>query len=255
MLLRLLGHPLTRGLDPDDPHTTLLRRRIIQEKAFLRRIYREWYEFFKSSLPSGPEAVLELGSGGGFLKEVLPNCLTSEVLPGLGVDLASDARALPFRASGLRGIVMVDVFHHIPDVAAFLKEATRCLRPGGVLAMIEPWNTCLARLVYRHAHPEPFDPNAGWFFPETGPLSGANGALPWIVFQRDREAFATAFPELYLESVEPDYPFVYLASGGVSLRAFLPGWCYPALRGLEELLAPLMPRLALFARIIVRRRS
>ncbi len=34
MLTRLLEHPLTRGLDVDDPRTTHLRRRILAEKRF-----------------------------------------------------------------------------------------------------------------------------------------------------------------------------------------------------------------------------
>ena len=33
-----LTHPLTRGLDIDDPRTTELRRRVILEKPFLRLI-------------------------------------------------------------------------------------------------------------------------------------------------------------------------------------------------------------------------
>src|SRR4051794_27482847 len=34
MLRSALSHPLTRGIDPDDPRTTTLRRRIIAEKPF-----------------------------------------------------------------------------------------------------------------------------------------------------------------------------------------------------------------------------
>jgi hypothetical protein len=44
MLKKLLAHPLTRGLEPDDPRTTELRRRIIRGKKFLHRINEEWYE-------------------------------------------------------------------------------------------------------------------------------------------------------------------------------------------------------------------
>jgi 2-polyprenyl-3-methyl-5-hydroxy-6-metoxy-1,4-benzoquinol methylase len=47
----------------------------------------------------------------------------------------------------LRGIVMTNVLHHIPDARAFLKEAARCLHPGGVIAMIEPWVSPWSRLI------------------------------------------------------------------------------------------------------------
>jgi hypothetical protein len=45
MLKEWLAHPLTRGLDINDPNVTHLRRRIIQEKPFLRKIYQEWYTY------------------------------------------------------------------------------------------------------------------------------------------------------------------------------------------------------------------
>ena len=41
----------------------------------------------------------------------------------------------------------------------------------------------------------PFCPEAAaWEIPATGPLSGANGALPWMVFVRDRKRLLSPFP-------------------------------------------------------------
>ncbi len=43
----------------------------------------------------------------------------------------------------------------------------------------------------------PFDPGAtDWTFPASGPLSRANGALPWIIFRRDCRSFEDRFPRL-----------------------------------------------------------
>jgi hypothetical protein len=58
MLKEWLAHPLTRGLDIDDPRTTRLRQKIIQEKDFLRRIYQEWYREIAAALPLSQGAVL-----------------------------------------------------------------------------------------------------------------------------------------------------------------------------------------------------
>lgn len=257
MLKELLAHPLTRGLDLDDPETTTLRRRIIQEKHFLHALYREWYAELMAAIPVAdncPGAVLELGSGGGFFKEMLPECLCSDVFFCPGNDLVLDARKLPFREASLRAIVMVDVFHHIPDVSAFLREAQRVLRPGGVIAMWEPWNTLWSRFVYQKLHHEPFEPEAEeWAFPARGPLSSANGALPWMVFARDTVRLHRDFPLLRLESLRPDFPFSYLAWGGVSMRALAPGISYRPLRGMERALGPLLNACAMFAHIVVRR--
>ena len=75
-----LAHPLTKGLDIDDPRTTHLTvRQIIQEKSFLRRIYQEWYRAIVAALPPGQGAVLELGAGGGFMSDFVPHLITSEL--------------------------------------------------------------------------------------------------------------------------------------------------------------------------------
>jgi len=95
MLAKCLAHRLTRGLDIDAPETTSLRRRIIRRKPFLRRIYQEWYQALAAAVPVGPGAVLELGSGPGFLSDSMPDLITSDLLPVPGVDLLSDARASP----------------------------------------------------------------------------------------------------------------------------------------------------------------
>jgi hypothetical protein len=50
-------------------HTSELRRQIIQDKEFLKKIYEEWYSTIAASLPLREGSVLELGSGGGFMKE------------------------------------------------------------------------------------------------------------------------------------------------------------------------------------------
>ena len=91
---------------------------------------------------------------------------------------------------------MTNVLHHLPNPADFLAESLRCVRQGGVIAMIEPWVRSWSRLVYRLLHYESFQLDArDWGFPGSGPLSGANGALPWIILQRDRARFEREFPE------------------------------------------------------------
>jgi SAM-dependent methyltransferase len=244
----------TRGLGVDDPQTTMLRRQIIRSKPFLRNVYREWYGLILDALPRSDGRVLELGSGGGFLKELCPSLLTSEIVAWEGVALVADGACLPFRPGSLRAIVMTDVFHHLPDPRSFLREASRCVRPGGAVAMVEPWVTGWSRIVYRYLHHEPFEPAAPeWEFPSEGPLSGANGALPWIVFQRDRLRFEREFPDWSIERVEPLMPVRYLLSGGVSFRSLMPGFAFGFWRLAEKALSPIMGGIAMFALVVLRR--
>lgn len=237
MLSRFLIHPLARGTDIDSPSTTSLRRRIVQEKVFLRKIYDEWYTKIAAALPGGPPKILEIGAGAGFLADAIPGVITSEIFWIPGLDLVLDCRQLPFGSATLKAVVMTDVFHHIPHPALFLDEAARCVRAGGAMVMIEPWNSPWSRWVYQTLHHEPFRPDAReWEFPSTGPLSGANGALPWIVFGRDRERLAKEHPQWSVASIEPMMPLRYLLSGGVTYRSFTPPWTFSLWRAMERLL-------------------
>lgn len=255
MLRSILAHPLTRGRSIDDPVTTELRRSIVISKPFLRAIYEDWYRAIRERVPEGEGSVLELGSGAGFFEQFLPGVITSEVFECPGVQRIVDARQLPFGSGELRGIFMTDVLHHIPDAAAFFREAERCLRPGGVVTMVEPWVSPWSRLIYTHLHHEPFEPEIErWDFPAKGPLSDANGALPWILFERDRKRFEAEFAGLKIEEIRPMMPFRYLVSGGVSMRNLMPGFTTPLWRLVEKACEPQMKRLAMFSLISLRRR-
>ncbi|HEY7469072.1 MAG TPA: class I SAM-dependent methyltransferase [Acidimicrobiia bacterium] len=254
MLTRLLAHPATKGLDLDAPETTALRREIVLSKPFLRKVYDEWYDLIVERLPSAVGgSTLELGSGGGFLETRVPGLITSDVFPVPGVEPVSDARHLPFDDAELGAIVMVNVLHHIPGVEQFLSEAVRCLAPGGRIVMIEPWNTSWSQYVHERWHNELFDPDSPtWDSPESGPVSGANAALPWIVFDRDRARLESEWPDLRLLEVVPFMAWRYLASGGVSMRSLQPGWSYRGWRRLERMLG-VERRMAVFALIVVER--
>ncbi len=237
---RLLAHPDTRDLSIDDPRTTERRRGIIRQNRFLWRIYDEWYRLIADRIPGGSGRVLELGSGAGFLARYVPDLIASEIFACPDIHLVLDARQMPFATGSLKSIVMVDVLHHIPDNRSFLHEAQRCLRPGGSIVMVEPWVSTWSTLIYTHLHHEPFNPGAqDWTFPDTGPLSGANGALPWIIFRRDRKQFEAEFGDLRIESIRPFMPFRYLVSGGVSMRQLMPEATFGLWRGFESCLLKL----------------
>lgn len=259
MLKQLLEHPKTRGMDLDDPGTTQLRRDIIREKPFLKAIYDRWYGWL-AEVDGGLEAglkskpALELGSGAGYLDEVIEHLVTSDVFICDGIQLVADARQMPLPDASLRGVYMVDVLHHVPGVEGFFHDAARCVAPGGVIAMIEPWNSRWGRWVYQHLHHEPFRPDAeDWSFPQDGPLSGANGALPWIIFERDRDRFEREHGAWKIELVRPIMPWRYLVSGGVSMRSLMPGWTTPLWSAAEAVSTPAHRQLGMFVQVVLRR--
>jgi hypothetical protein len=115
--------------------------------------------------------------------------------------------------------------------------------------MVEPWNTGWSRFVHRHLHVEPMWPEAAeWEFPGSGPLSGANAALPWIVTSRDRARLESDW-RLRVSEIRPFMPFRYLASGGVSLRSLQPMWTFNIWRAAER--GWVGRRMAVFALIVI----
>ncbi|MCP4107720.1 MAG: class I SAM-dependent methyltransferase [Desulfobacteraceae bacterium] len=250
----LLAHPLTRGLNIDEPHCTDIRRSVIREKSFLCQIYEEWYESVTELLLPGEKPVLELGSGGGFLNDYIPELITSDIFLCRNASIVLDGISLPFSDESLRGIVMINVLHHLNRPRQFFSEACRCVCSSGFVIMIEPWVTRWSRFIYSKMHHEPFRPDdAEWSFSEKGPLSGANGALPWIIFKRDRNQFEKEYPGWQIHTIKPVMPFRYLLSGGVSLRSIMPGQTFSIWRNIEKVLQPWMNSLAMFALISLTR--
>lgn len=253
----LLSHPLTRGRDLDDPNTTELRKTIINNKPFLKKVYKYWYSEIKKNLPPVDGSVLELGTGAGFLKDVIPNLITSDLMPVEGTDLTCSAIEIPLPKSSLRAIVMINVLHHIHDVDAFFDEAAKRVKPNGAIIMIEPWVTPWSKFVYSNFHHEPFEPEAiSWKLPDSGPLSGGNDALPWIIFNRDIEKFKTRHTSWSINSVTPGMPISYLLSGGIALRSLSPGWLHAPVSFIEKRLPnSLLKQTAMFSVIVLGKSS
>ena len=236
----------------DSPERTEYHRKLLLSKPFLQKLFRDWYEIFIREIRFVPHGqVLEIGSGGGFLKEVMPTVTTSDILPLAHTDMTFSALNMPFDDAALSAILMIDTFHHIPDATQFLKEVDRTLVKGGKMVMIEPANSWWGRNIYQRFHHEPFDPLGAWSFPSTGPMSGANGALPWLVFERDREKFARLFPNLKIEQINYHTPFRYLLSGGLSYRALVPAFTYPFFRAVDNLLVSLTSSLSMFTTVVL----
>ena len=247
-LLDNFKHPELKNIQNlDAPETTLLHRRIIQSKPFLKKTYLDFYHALLREVPDASQKkCVELGSGGGFLKDVFPFVTTSDVIPLQGIDLCFSGLDMPFVDESVDVFFMMDVFHHVSDSELFLREINRCLKPGGLILMVEPANTLWGRFIYQNFHHELFDPTGDWKIKESGALSAANGALPWIVFKRDRQRFQRTFPGLKLTKIVPHAPLRYLVSGGFTLRQLLPNFFYGLICGVEWFLSPLHFLLGMF---------
>ena len=232
----------------DSPDVSLIHTAIIRRKVFLRRLYEDFYRELRVSLPSklDGKCIVELGSGGGFIKEVIPNVITSDIIDLDNVDRHFAATEMPFGDGTVDAFLMIDVLHHIPDTKKAFHEMIRCLKPGGKIVMIEPANTLWSRFVYKRFHHELFDPHGKWGLERGGPLSSANGAIPWIVFFRDRRVFERQFNALTIRKMSIHTPFRYIISGGLTIRQLLPSFLYKSVTAMERLLSPLNSYIGMF---------
>jgi len=262
-LMPLLAEPRLEGVDPGTPRFFAIQRELITERPLLRAIYELWYAKLlgdESTVPSRSSAgatrgdvLLELGSGGSFLKDVCPRVLTSDVEEGIA-ERVIDGRELPFDDESVRAIFLTHVFHHIPDAGRFLAEAQRVLVPGGVIAMIEVAHTPFARFFFSHFHPEPYDDRVReWAFAQDDAMMDANQALSWIVFERDRDLIRSRFPKLSIERCEWLPWCSYLLSGGVTRKSVVPRPLTGAVRALDGLLSPIDRWMALHWHLTVRK--
>lgn len=250
-IIQWLKLPEVRGIeDFDDPAVTLLHGEIIRRKGFLKKVYADFYREFLKAVPDPQGKVLvELGSGGGFIKEIIGKVITSDILELPNVDGVFSAIEMPFNDGSVDAFFMIDVLHHIADPRVFFREALRCLKAGGKVVMIEPANTAWSRFIFKKFHHEAFDTESGWELGEGGPVSHGNGALPWIIFRRDRKVFEDEFPCLRIAGMCNHTPLRYLLSGGLTLRQLVPSFAYPAVKAVEYALTPLRDILGMFQTI------
>jgi SAM-dependent methyltransferase len=223
------------------PEWFAAQRSMIRSKPLVRRCYDLWCELLLADADSVPAPwsgypVLELGSGSSYIKEIRPDIITSDVAAGIA-DMVIDGRKLPFADNSLRAIFLTHVFHHIPDVERFLREASRVLVPGGVISIVDETHTPFARFFFGKVHPEPYNDRAqSWSFAEGNSMLDSNQALTWIVFDRDRARFEREFPELIFEQRRYLPWFGYLMSGGVNLRTFFPAFLTPVIDATDNFL-------------------
>jgi hypothetical protein len=86
-------------------------------------------------------------------------------------------------------------------------------------------------------------------------MYGANQALSFVVFVRDRKLFSENFEQLELiHQKQLLNGLRYLRSGGLNYRLFVPGFLEKPLIWYEMHLSPLAPLLALYHIIVLRRR-
>jgi SAM-dependent methyltransferase len=228
--------PVAEGRSVFDPRQ-IERDRIWKEKATLRLLYTDYYRRLIRACPNGP--LLDIGGGTAHVKNVRSDVVSIDILPFRGIDAVCDAHSLPFPDDQFAGIIMIDVLHHLERPIAFLNEACRVLRSGGVLGMIEPGMSTIAYPFYRYLHQEPADMKIDPFLP--GPVKAsrdpydANQAIPTLLFSAaNRSRLAEFVPKLTVREIHWLSLFAFPMSGGFKRWCLIPSQFVNALVKFED---------------------
>ncbi len=208
--------------------------------------------------PRSTGRFIELGSGPGFARELIPEMELSDVVKAPFHDLEVDAQRLPFAAGEIGALVLFDVLHHLPRPGQLFAEATRVLARGGRLILCEPYVSTLSYPIYKFLHEErcdfgvdPFGDRDDASRPEGRDPFDGNQAIPSMLLGPRRVDLQIRFPQLALTDLQrlagPSYP----ASGGFSRRALLPMALFRALLAIEDRLPEVAFRLLGFRLLAV----
>lgn len=210
----------------------------------LRSVYRRFYAEIAKRIDRALSGnIVELGAGLGTIKDVIPDCVTTDVAPHAWLDRTENAYALSFPSGTVSNLILFDVWHHLQYPGTALDEFARVLQPGGRVIVFEPAMGVLGWLVYGLFHPEPLGlcRPIPWRAPE-----GFNAAAPsyyaaqanfWRMIRTDGRD--SRLGQWHVREISYYPAFAYLASGGFRGPQLFPYRGIGVLEGMEKLAKPL----------------
>jgi SAM-dependent methyltransferase len=196
-------------------------RKAWERKAQLRSVYKGFHELIASRIDrSIVGTIVELGSGMGSIKEVIPDCVTTDLFPNPWLDRRENAYQLSFADASVSNLILFDVWHHLRYPATALAEFRRVLVPGGRVIVFDPAISLAGRFIYGLFHHEPlgmglpftWDAPSG-FSPDDADYFAAQGSATRIFWRKQNPE---KLEDWLVDEVRPLPSFEYFATGGFS---------------------------------------
>ena len=218
-----------------------------RKKRVLRAVYRDMHSRMAVHLSDLPNGItVELGSGIGNIKDVIPGCIKTDLFNNPWIDQVEDAYHLSFPSLSVANLLLMDVFHHLQYPGNALCEFHRVLLPGGRLIILEPCVSFLGLAVYGAFHREPLGlyRDIQWYSKTNDDLErqsyyAAQGNA-YRIFRHHRfRSHLGGWRQIEKKRMAA---FAYVLSGGYSKPQLFPEGALPLITKIEKLLnkAPLL---------------
>jgi SAM-dependent methyltransferase len=260
-IINLLRDPSIENMEVDGTERLVIHGKMLARKPMLREVFANFHHIFNrldEQFLSAQGLKIELGAGVAPIRDSYPDVLATDVVYGAHLDQVLDAEKMDLPDNSVRTIYGQNCFHHFPHPDKFFSELDRVLAPGGGAILLEPYYGPFATFLFKRLFKtEGFDKQfPSWETPAAGPMNGANQALSYIVFVRDKADFERKHPTLKIVKQKLCGNYMkYLLSGGLNFRQLLPNWMSPLVGCMQFLFAPLNRWTALHHIVIIRKES
>jgi len=117
-----------------------------RRKPVLREVYGDFHRAIAQCISKGIEGeILEIGSGIGNIRDVIPACIRTDMFPSPWIDRVENVYELSCGDQTLSHIILFDVFHHLRYPGSAFRECRRVLVKGGRLIVFEPYVSLAGR--------------------------------------------------------------------------------------------------------------
>ena len=211
-----------------------------EKKKLLQKVYYGFYELIKNNVDFSVEgSVVELGSGIGKIKDIIPECITTDIFDNPWVDRVENAYKLKFEDKSVSNLILFDVFHHLEFPGNAFNEFRRVLTDNGRLIIFDPCMSALGLITYGLLHHEPINISKEITLyaknekevEESGYYAAQGNA--YRIFQNQNK-YATLLSKWEITNYRKYSAISYLLSGGYSKPQLYPASLYGFMKAVDS---------------------
>jgi SAM-dependent methyltransferase len=240
----------SRPVSIDQHNIEIEQNRLAWErKPVLQRAYRDFHRRIAAHVdPAVPGRIVELGSGIGNIRDVIPDCVRTDLFANPWIDQVENAYDLTFADGELSHVILFDVFHHLQHPRTALRECRRVLAPGGRVIIFDPYVSFAGWLVYGPMHHEPIGSDQPGFDAHQHAYYAAQGNATRVFWGGEAPQILDGWNMPARERIGA---WAYALTGGYSKPQLYPAALYPVVRQLDAIAEALPKLLALRALIVL----